>query len=67
MELTKEEYEDVSYIFYPNEKYKIPFTSKWEHTRENIGKHIVDDNFPVSFVNARYFELHSYLVCIGKI
>jgi hypothetical protein len=59
--MTKEQYEDISRIFLPNDNYKLKFTSRWEHTRENVGKHIVEDNIPVSFPLKKYFELYDYL------
>ena len=60
MELTKQDYINISYIFYPKDNYKIPFTSKWEHTRENIGRHIAEEKFPVSFPHIYYFALYEY-------
>lgn len=60
-DLTKEQYEEVSRIFFPKDDYKLPFTSKWEHTRENIGRKIVEDDIPVSFPLDKYFRLYEYL------
>ena len=62
MNFTKEQYEHISRIFYPKDNFVVPFNSRWEHTRENVGKHIVEDDFPVSFKLDKYFELHNYLI-----
>lgn len=59
--ITKQHYEDISRIFFPQDNYKLPFTSRWPHTREEIGKHIVEDDFPVSFPLKKYFKLYEYL------
>lgn len=60
--MTKEQYEEISRIFYPEDDFKLPFTSRWPHTREEVGKHIVEDNIPVSFPLKKYFALHQYLI-----
>ncbi len=59
--MTKEQFEEISRIFYPNDNYKLPFSSREETTREWIGRRIVEDKFPVSFSLAKYFELYEYL------
>ena len=62
MKLTKEQYEYISRIFFPHDDYKLPFKSKWKHTRENIGKHIIEDDISLSFSLGKYFELHMYIM-----
>lgn len=63
--LTKKEYEEISMIFLPQENFKLKFASFWEHTRENVGRHIIADNIPVSFDLSKYFALYKYLESKG--
>ena len=64
--MTQADFENISRIFYPDDKYKLPFTSKWEHTRVNIGYHIFIEKFPVAFSHSKYFEYHHYLMYRAK-
>jgi len=63
--LTKEDYEEISMIFFPTDKFKTSFTSSWEQTRENIARHIVSDDIPLSFSLEKYFQLYKYLEARG--
>ena len=61
LEFSSNDHIEISKIFYPEENFKLPFTSNWKHTRENIGKHIIQNDFPVSFKVKKYFELYEFL------
>lgn len=63
--LTEDECVEISRIFYPGDNYRLSFASSWPHTRENIGRRIASNDFPVAFPIERYFALYKYLTSKG--